>query len=156
MWDHVQLQGPLATIAQAFRQGTAVCVTDVSYNPSLSPRTNGAGWLIYCSRSHRTLVTGSFFEDHPLAAGSYRGELLGLVALHFFALAIKRFFNLPDQPFRKLCCNNQSALFKAKWFKKRVSLGTKHADLLHALRSLHRQPMLHMSPTCCVVSATCL
>ena len=120
MWEHVQLQGPLATIAQAFRQDTAVCAKDGSYNPSLSPRTSRAGRLIYCSHLHCTLVTGSFFEDHPLAAGSYRGELLGLVALHFFAL-------------------DQSALFKAKWFKKRVSLGAKHADLLRALCSLHRQ-----------------
>ena len=85
------LQGPLDTIAQAFWQGTAVGVTDGSYNLSLSPWTSGVKWLIYCSHSHRTLVTGSFFEDHPLAAGSYRRELLGLVALHFFALAIKRF-----------------------------------------------------------------
>jgi hypothetical protein len=83
MWEHVQLQGPLATIAQAFRDGSVICVTNGSYNPSLSLQRSGTGWLIYCLRSFHTLVTGFFFEDHPLAGGSYQGELLRHVALHF-------------------------------------------------------------------------
>ena len=71
MWEHVWLQAPLTTIIQAFRKGSAICVTDGPYNPSLSTRTSGAGWLIFCLRSHRTLVTGSFFEDHQQAAGGW-------------------------------------------------------------------------------------
>jgi hypothetical protein len=90
MWEHIRLFGPMALLAQAFRNGTAVCVTDGSFNPKLNKRTSGAGWLIYCTAEERILVEGSFAEDHE-KAGSYRGELLGLLALHLFVSAVQQY-----------------------------------------------------------------
>lgn len=48
-------------------------------------------------------------------------------------------FRLPDQTYGKICCDNQSSLFKAKWYRKRVPPGAKPADLLRALGSLHHK-----------------
>lgn len=35
---------------KALEEGTAVMVTDGSYNQSLAPDISGAGWMIACSR----------------------------------------------------------------------------------------------------------
>jgi hypothetical protein len=58
----------------------------------MAPAVSGSGWIIVCTTCKRTL-RGSFFEVSQ-SAGSYRGELLGLVAIDTFATAIAQYFSL--------------------------------------------------------------
>ena len=60
--------------------------------------------------------------------GSYRGELLGLVALHTMIVAVAQFFELKVVT-GKMCCDNISALGQSNKTRKRVSTGIKHSDL---------------------------
>jgi hypothetical protein len=50
------------------------------------PKMSGLGWILLCTASRRTL-RGSF-DEIPLNARSFIGELLGLVAIHTLALAV--------------------------------------------------------------------
>ncbi len=70
--------------------GMLLAVTDGSYDRETAPTVSGLGWMIVCTACQRTL-RGSFFEV-SWSAGSYRGKLLGLVAIHTFATAIAQYF----------------------------------------------------------------
>jgi hypothetical protein len=89
---------------------------------------------VICRTKTRRLLRGSFFEISP-KAGSYRGELLGLVALHTFIAAVAKFYRL-DLACRKICCDNVLALGQSSKSRKQVSSGIKHSDLHHTIRTI--------------------
>ena len=86
-----------------------------------------------CTACRRTL-RGSFIKISP-SAGSYRGELLGLVAIHTFAIAIAQFF-LVEKVTGEISCDNMAALNQASKTRKRVSVGVKHSNLHRTIRTL--------------------
>ncbi len=94
---------------------------------------SGLGWVICCTKTRR-LLRGLFFEILP-KAGPYRGELLGLIALHTFIAAVAKFYRL-DLACRKICCNKVSALGQTSKSTKRVSSGIKHSDLHRTIRTI--------------------
>ena len=93
MWEEMSgadhdLSWPVA----AFEEGTAVLVADGSYDRRRAPMVSGAGWVITC-RTARKFLRGSFFKTSALAS-AYRGELLGLVALHTLAFAVAKYHSI--------------------------------------------------------------
>jgi hypothetical protein len=132
MWEHVQLHGNISLIREAFANGTAVCVTDGSYQPSLNDSIRGAGWLIYCKQRQQVLVEGSFVETHT-KSNSYRGEILGLLAIHLFSRVIQTFFGLAPGKYGVVCCDNKGAIYQASRRRKRITPSTPNADLLRVL-----------------------
>jgi hypothetical protein len=67
-------------------EGLLVAVTDGSYIRELYPHLCSAAFVLECS-SGRGRVYGSFLEL-LLVANAYRGELLGLMAIHLILLSI--------------------------------------------------------------------
>ena len=87
MWtDIVNEGGDLDWVVTALRNGTGIWVTDGSYNKKMAQFVSGAGWVFYYTTAKKKLYR-SFFERSP-KAGSYRGELLGLLASHTLAAAL--------------------------------------------------------------------
>lgn len=86
-------------------------------------------------------MRGSFFEisGEAAAPGSYRGELLGLTALHLVACAFCELYGEPDNK-NTLICDNQSALNRAAEFRRRISTSAHHSNLLRLLRNI--KPLL--------------
>jgi len=134
MWRNVQNEGRnLKWVVEAMQNGTAIWVTDGSYNREIAPKVSGAGWLVYCTRRQRKLF-GSFFE-FSANAGSYRGELLGLLAIHTLIAAIEAYYSLGETK-GKLCCDNQGALHKSKERRRRIPVGASQADIKRAFRNV--------------------
>ncbi len=73
-------------LKEALKQGSAILATNGSYSRTKGPHVSEAGWVIACRKTHR-LLKGSFYENSR-DASPYRGELLGLVALHTIILQI--------------------------------------------------------------------
>ena len=140
MWQYVEGDAEdLEWFHTALSDGTAVLVTDGSFNKSLAPDISGAGWIATCTRQ-RKMVGGWFYEKSP-KAGSYRGELLGSVAIHLLASFTATYYDNTDC-IGKVYCDNKGALQQASKNFQRVRTGAKHADLLRALRSIKsRCPM---------------
>ena len=91
MWDYVcDNNSEPSWIPQACEQGTIIMATDRSYDRKRGPNISGAGWMIVCKSTGKT-IKGSFYEFSN-NAGSYRGELLGLVAIHSFLLHACRYY----------------------------------------------------------------
>jgi hypothetical protein len=133
MWERVSNDGPgLLWVKEAIAVGSAVWVTDGSYNREKAPTVSGAGWVLHCTRSgHR--LRGSFYEVSPFAS-SYRAELLGLLAVHTLATAFASYFNL-GTPSSEICCDSRGALSRSGEIVKRVPSGSSNADVQRCLRN---------------------
>ena len=134
MWSNIVNEGrDLQWVVAALQNGTGVFVTDGSYNRTVAPLVSGAGWLLYCTESKHKLY-GSFYERSP-RAGSYRGELLGLLAIHVLVGALEAYFNIPTRG-GKICCDNQGALSKSAEMRRRIPVGAAEADIKRAFRNV--------------------
>ena len=85
MWDNIRWEGDDNWIAQSIRQGTCTAVTDGSYMRTLYPDIHAAAFILECSNKSGR-IWGSFAEPSKCAC-SYRGELVGLLAIHLILLA---------------------------------------------------------------------
>ena len=133
MWEHLEIGDDLTWLANAIQEGTAVAVTDGSYNKKLAPNISGAGWIIRCKVSGKE-VRGSFSE-YSTSAGSYRGELLGTLAINTFLLAIEEYYQLHKNE-TVVFYDNKGAVYTFSKKTKRVPSGIKHADIQRAKRSV--------------------
>ncbi len=107
-------------IRTALTNGSFIGVTDGSYGRVRAKHMNGLGWVICCIRM-RHLLRGSFFETSP-KAGSYRGELLDLVALHTMIVAVTQFYKV-NTAIGKICCDNILALGQSRRLGNASALG---------------------------------
>ena len=86
LWDNIQISGNCSWLADAIEDNSLIAVTDGSYMKENYPNLNSAAFVFECSKGRGRLM-GSFTEFTP-DAGSYRGELLGLMAIHLILLAV--------------------------------------------------------------------
>jgi hypothetical protein len=82
------------------------------------------------------MFKGSFCEVNA-AAGSYRGELLGLLVIHVFVLTVCEFYGCNEGSRGLVACDNLGGLNKSKERRKKIPSGAKHADILRSLRRVH-------------------
>ncbi len=120
----------ISWLKDALTTGTLVGVTDGSNNRHKAKSCSRAGWALACRSSKKTL-RGSFYEVSS-AAGSYRRELLGLVAIHTLILGAAENYQ-PERILSKICCNNMSALYQAGKVWQFIQSGSKHLDLQQAV-----------------------
>jgi hypothetical protein len=134
MWEYVtHEETDMSWLQDAMSNWSLLAVTDGSYDRGRANDVSGSGWILLCTVSRCTLW-GSFFEISP-KAGAYRGEFLGLVAIHMLALAAARFFHI-ECVSGKICCDNIVALNQAKKVRQRVRVGIKNSDLHRTVRNL--------------------
>jgi hypothetical protein len=88
VWDNVLIVGGFNWLHEAIRDSTLVAVTDGSYICELYPNLCSAAFVLKCAKGWGQLI-GSFL-DAQLVANAYRGELLGLMAIHLILLSINR------------------------------------------------------------------
>jgi len=88
IWESLQWFGDDDWLLEAIREGTCVAVTDGSYIKELYGDVCSCAFVLECTRG-RGRVLGSFPEQ-SLRACAYRGELLGLMALHLILLAANK------------------------------------------------------------------
>ncbi len=88
MWEDMHLTGDDGWLVTAIQENTLVAVTDGSYMRELYPTMNSCAFILQCTQG-RGRLTGAFSEQ-MIAACSYRGELLGLIAIHLILLSVNR------------------------------------------------------------------
>ena len=88
MWKLLRLIGDDGWLKRAIVRGTLVTVTDGSYMQELLPDLCSAAFILECSEGSSRIV-GSFAEASR-GANAYRGELLGLMAIHLILLAANK------------------------------------------------------------------
>ena len=83
MWKTLRLIGD-----EDWMGGTLTAVTDGSYIKEVCPGLCSAAFILECSEKKGRII-GSFPEASP-AANAYRGELMGLMAIHLILLAVNK------------------------------------------------------------------
>jgi hypothetical protein len=86
MWDNIQWEGDDNWMADSIKEGMCIAVTDGSYMKELYTDILLAAFVIECYRG-RGRIWGSFPEVSQCAC-SYRGELVGFMAIHLILLLI--------------------------------------------------------------------
>ncbi len=88
LWEHMTVTGGITWVHESIAQGTLVAVTDGSYIRELFPHICLAAFVLECSHRRRRIF-GSFSESLRVA-NAYRGELLGLMAIHLILLSVNK------------------------------------------------------------------
>ena len=105
IWDYIEGGiGNLYWLNAALLAGTAILVSDGSYNRQWSSSLASAGWKMPCTARGRS-VSGSF-TFRGKSSNAYRAEVLGLYALHAFLLAVCTIYELTE-PIATICCDNE-------------------------------------------------
>ena len=86
MWDNLQWVGDDHWIARAIEDGTLIAVTDGLYMKDLYPNIHSAPLVLECTKGHGRLWCS--FPNFSEIACSYRGELVGLMAIHLILLSV--------------------------------------------------------------------
>ena len=89
-----------------------------------------------CSLTKR-YVKGSFAKYSQLAS-SYRGKLLGMLAIHLFLLAIKEHYMVTGDK-NQIFCDNLGAIYTFQRRSQRVTSGAKNADIQRVLRQIQNR-----------------
>jgi hypothetical protein len=86
VWNEIKVVGGTDWLSQAIAGGTLIAVTDGSYIREHYPEIYSASFIIECKHSGRC-VTGAVPEA-LIEANAFRGEMLGLMAVHLLLLAV--------------------------------------------------------------------
>ncbi len=85
MWDNLTWTGDDSWLAEAIAEESCITVTNGLYMANLYPHIHAAALVIECTRGRGRLWCS--FPEQAINAGSYRGELAGLMAIHLLLLA---------------------------------------------------------------------
>ena len=114
------------------KNNTITWCTYGSYHRKHAPKVSGAWWMAYCTKTDNS-TTGNFCEISE-DAGSYRGEKLGLFAMHHLITALCKFYNIHDWH-TTINCDNKGAIKRSKRNLRRIQPGCSCADILRNLRN---------------------
>ena len=131
MWSGLSPPEDVSWVAQAMATGTLVCVTDSSYDRKKARDLSVAGYVIYCTATKQK-IKGSLVERSE-GASSYRGKLLGMLAIHLFLHAVKTLYQVTGTG-TNVFCDIKGAIYTFSKKHKRVLAGTKNNNIHRVLR----------------------
>ena len=88
MWNSLRIVGDESWIKRAIERGTLVSVTNDSYIREMYPQVCSAAFILECSEGTGRII--GCFSETSTHANAYRGELMGLMAIHFILKAADR------------------------------------------------------------------
>jgi hypothetical protein len=88
LWENISMAGGYDWLLEAITDGSLLAVTDGSYIRELYPNLCSAAFVLECKKGQGCLI-GSFLESLRVA-NTYRGELLGLMAVQLILLSADR------------------------------------------------------------------
>ena len=86
LWDNVNMVGTNTWIAEAITDYSLLAVTDGSFMRKQYPDMCTCAFILECTHCKGKLV--GRFPEQSKAAGSYRGELLGLLSIQLILLMV--------------------------------------------------------------------
>ena len=88
LWNNVKSTGNDSWLKEAIQDGTLLAVTDGSFMSKRISQVNSCAFILECTRGRGRIV--GHYPEHTMAACAYRGELLGLLAIHLILLAANK------------------------------------------------------------------
>jgi hypothetical protein len=85
MWENLTWMVNDSWIAEAIADNSCIAVTDGLYMADLYPQIHSSALVLECTKGRGRLWCS--FPEQAINAGSYQGELAGLMAIHLLLLA---------------------------------------------------------------------
>ena len=89
IWENLKVVGDPGWLEALIAESSCLAMTDGSYMKQMYPNISSAAFIFECSRGPGRII--SYFVEHLPDAGSYRGELLGLMAIHLVLRGVHEF-----------------------------------------------------------------
>ena len=89
-WEDLCTPDGIEWMPEAMSRRTLTSVTDDSYIRHLAPNVCGAGWIIQDKLTGKKVK--GLLAEWSSSAGSHRGEILGMLAVRVFLLAVEKYF----------------------------------------------------------------
>lgn len=115
----------------ALTNGTAVLVSDGSFNRLWSTRLMGVGWRIQCSAT--SAFVESYFASESDQANAYRAELLGIYALLAFLSIVESVHPISLPCSASIFCDNERAIDLSAALRSHIHPKRKNSDVLREL-----------------------
>ena len=131
MWESVDMGNDSTNRTDGMTWLVDGC-TDGSYHRKHAPKVSGAGWMPYCTKT-KNIMTGNVYQMSE-DTGSYRGEQLGLCAIHHLIAALCEFYNIHDW-YTTINCDNKGAIKMSKRNLRIIHPECSCADILRNLRN---------------------
>jgi hypothetical protein len=80
IWENLKVVGDPGWLEALNAESSCLAVTNGSYMKQMYPNISSAAFIFECCRGRGCII--GYFVEHSPDAGSYRGELLGLKAIH--------------------------------------------------------------------------
>lgn len=88
LWQNVKSVGNDSRLGKkAICDGILLAVTDGLFMSKRFPSMNSCTFILECTRGRGRIIVGHY-PEHSMSACTYRGELLGLLAIHLILLAV--------------------------------------------------------------------
>ncbi|KAL3760545.1 hypothetical protein ACHAWU_009506 [Discostella pseudostelligera] len=130
-------------LAESFQAGNLIGVADGSNDRVCSPHISGTGWIL-CDKLTRRTLAGNFTEVSS-SGSSYRGEVLGLCAMHVLVLTIKTHFACSSSSGMTIFCDNEVAVDRANQTVRRIKPRWACGDVLRSFRNIRPKISTSMS-----------
>ena len=128
MWKNPTWMGDNSWLAEAIVEESCIAVTNGSYMADLYPHIHSAALVIECKRGRGRLWCS--FPEQAINAGSYRGKLANLMAIHLLLLATNK-VHLGLQGSVTIYSNCMSGLDKVQHLPPyRIQLRCQHSNIL--------------------------
>jgi hypothetical protein len=128
LWEHMTIKGGTEWIAHAITARSLVAVTDGSYTRQVYPHLCSAAFVLECSHGRGRLI--GLFKEALKVANAYRGELLGLMAIHLILVSVNR-VNKSLSGSTKVVSDCLGALQRVTYLPPyRIPSRCKHSDIL--------------------------
>jgi hypothetical protein len=88
LWDNMSVSGGTEWIHQSILDGSLVAVTDGLYIRELYPHLCSAAFVLECGKGQGWVI--GLFSESLAITNAYRGELLGLMAIHLLLLSMNK------------------------------------------------------------------
>ena len=137
-WEDIQWPDGTEWMAEAMKNGTLTSVTDGSYMEHLHRNMSGAGWIIQDRASGKRVQVS--LAEWSTTAGSYRGKLLGMLAVRVLLLAAEEYYraSTTNQTGNSVSCDTMGALHTFAKECKRVPASRSNADIRRTLGEVNR------------------
>ena len=88
MWEDMKIVGGTEWLCEAIRDESLVAATDGSFIRQIYPDVCSACFVLECTKGRGRLM--GLFAEKSASANAYRGELLGLMAVHLILMSANR------------------------------------------------------------------
>lgn len=116
------------------RGNISVCVTDGSYMKKKAPNVCSAGWIVACRQTKRQ-IGGTLLTEISSSTDSYRENILGILPIRLFLLAVEEFYGTVTTS-NNICCDNKGALYIFERKSQCVPSSKANTDIQRVLRTI--------------------